>query len=425
MKHKGIKKLGYQDIKKEQIQFIHCADLHIGTNRIDNQERKRDFLDSFKDLANYAITSKINFIVISGDFFDKKQIDPDSLEGAISILSLLRDAKIDVLVIEGNHDASIYSEENSWLYFLSKKNYLKLLQTKFSNGEPIITEWDDKSKVGSYMDYGDIRIFGVGYLGASTKKKIELIESKLVKNKFNIMLLHASVNAMIQLDLGGVKKEDLMILKDKINYLALGHIHHKEEIDNWIFNPGSLENWRLEEAGNKKGFFHVILESGKIKKVIFRESKKRPIYLWKIDISGCKTCNDVYKRVLEYADKNKPITQERPIISITFVGKVEFSTIQIDNEFIKKEIEEKFNPLICEIKDGANILMSNGKVTILPNRNEIEREEIGKIIDLYPEYKKKKDELINLVLSFKTKALTEFEDTDLIELIKNNISELK
>lgn len=410
---------------KEQIQFIHCADLHIGTNRTNNQERKKDFLDSFKDLANYAITNKINFIVISGDFFDKKQIDPDSLEGAISILSLLREAKIDVLVIEGNHDASIYSEENSWLYFLSKNSYLKLLQTKFSNGEPVISEWDNELKIGSYIDYGNIRVFGVGYLGASTKKKIELIGSKLAKNKFNIMLLHASVNAMMHLDLGGVKKEDLMILKDKIDYLALGHIHQKQEIDNWIFNPGSLENWRLEESNHKKGFFHVILESDKIEEIIFKESKKRPVYLWKIDISGCKDCNDVYKRVLKYANENKLNTKERPIISITFIGKVEFSTIQIDNEFIKKEIEERFNPLICEIKDGANILMSNGKVTILPNRTEIEREEIGKIIDLYPEYKKKKDELISLVLSFKTKALTEFEDDDLIELIKSNISELK
>ncbi len=412
-------------MQKNQIQFIHCADLHIGSNRSNNLERKKDFLRSFRNLAEYAIDNKINFIIVSGDFFDKKQIDPDALEGAMDVLSILKNAKIDVLVIEGNHDASIYSEENSWLYFLSKNNFLKLLQIKFENGEPIINKWDDKLKIGSYIDYGNIRVFGVGYLGASTKKKIELIEPKLDKNKFNIMLLHASINAMLHLDLGGVKKEDLMILKNKINYLALGHIHQKQEVDNWIFNPGSLENWRFEESSHEKGFFHVTLESDKVKSIIFKESKKRPVYLWKIDISGCKNCNDVYKKVIEYANKNKPDTKEKPIISITFIGKVEFSTIQIDNEFIRKEIEERYNPLICEIKDGANILMSNGKVTILPNRNEIEREEIGKIIDLYPEYKKKKDELTNLVLSFKTEALKETENDDLIELIKNNVLELK
>ena len=411
--------------ENKQIQFIHCADLHIGTNRMNNQERRNDFLNSFRNLVEYAIENHVNFIIISGDFFDKKQIDPDALEGAMEVLSLLKDAKIEVLVIEGNHDASIYSEDVSWLYFLSKKGYLRLLQTKFQDGNPLINEWDDKLKIGSYFDYGDIRIFGVGYLGASTKKKIELIEPNLKKNKFNIMLLHASINSMLNLDLGGVKKEDLMVLKDKIDYLALGHIHCKEEIENWIFNPGSIENWRLEESIHKKGFFHITLESNKIKKVLFKESETRPVYLWKIDISDCKDCNDVYKKVLDYAEKNKPSNQEKPIISITYTGKVDFSTIQIDNDLIKKQIEERFNPLICEIKDGANVLMASGKVSVLPSKNEIEREEIGKLIDLYPDYRKNKDKLINLILSFKTYTLTEFNEDELIDLAKNSLSDLK
>ncbi len=410
----------------ERVQFIHCADLHIGTNRNNNIDRKQDFSDSFLDLAGYAIKNKVNFIVISGDFFDKKQIDPDSLQGAMSALRLLREEKIDVLVIEGNHDASIYTDENSWLSFLSKNNYLKLLQTKFVNGEPILEEWDEGARKGSYVDYGHTRIFGVGYLGASTKKKIELIEPKIVKNKFNIMLLHASVNAMLHLDLGGVKKEDLSILKNKVDYLALGHIHQKQEMDGWIFNPGSLENWRFEESAHPHGFFHVTLESGKVKEIIFKESKKRSVYLWKIDISGCRDCNAIYKKVLDYSEKNKPlVADEKPVIIINLFGKVDFSTIQIDNEFIKKEINTRFKPLICEIKDGSNVLMQDGKVVILPNKSEIEREEIEKMIELYPEYRKNKSKFTDLILAFKAKALLDFKEEDLIDLIKNNLEELK
>jgi len=409
------------------IQFIHCADLHIGTNTFKNDERKRDFIDSFRAVAEYALEHKVDFVIIAGDFFNKKQIDPDALEGAIEVLSILKDAKIDVIVIEGNHDTSIYSEENSWLYFLSRKDYVKLLQTKFDKGEPVISKWDKVSKVGSYTDYGDIRIFGVGYLGASTKKKIELLEPHLKLSNFNIMMLHASINSMLYSDLGGIKKEEIEILKNKINYLALGHIHKKYELDNWILNPGSLENWRIDEATHQKGFFHVKLESNKIKEVVFIESKTRPVYKWDVNISNCKDTNDVYKAVIDFIDKNKPSKEptERPIVSLTYVGKVDFSTLQIDNEFIKKEVEEKLNPLVCEIKDGANVLTSTGKVVVLPNKHKIEEEEIGKLIDLHPEYKKKKDLMTKLVLSFKQKVLAGTNEEELVGLVKGNITDLK
>jgi len=407
----------------KKIQFIHCADLHIGTNRFKNDERKRDFIESFRDVAEYALEHKVDFMIIAGDFFDKKQIDSDALEEAIEVLSILKDAKIDVIVIEGNHDTSIYSEENSWLYFLSRKDYVKLLQTKFEKGEPIISKWNKTSKVGSYIDHGNIRMFGVGYLGASTKKKIEILEPHLEPNKFNIMMLHASINSMLYSDLGGIKKEEIEILKDKINYLALGHIHKKYELNDWIFNPGSLENWRVDEASYKKGFFHITLESNKIKDVLFKESKRRPVYKWEIDISGCKDTNDVYKAVIDFIDKNKPSKEstEKPIVSLTYVGKVDFSTLQIDNDFIKKEVEEKVNPLVCEIKDGANVLTSTGKVVVLPSKHKIEEEEIGKLIDLHPEYKKKKDLMTNLILSFKRKVLAGTKEEELVGLIKNNI----
>ncbi|MCG2720056.1 MAG: exonuclease SbcCD subunit D, partial [Nanoarchaeota archaeon] len=406
--------------------FIHCADLHLGTNRYKNEERKYDFVLSFKDLAIYAIAQKVAFILVSGDFFNKKQIDPDALEGAIEVLSLLKDAKIEVIAIEGNHDTSIYNEENSWLYFLSKKDYLKLLQTKFIKGQPIILKWDSRSKVGSYIDIGDIRIFGVGYLGASTKRKIELLKPYLKLSKFNIMMLHASINSMIYTDLGGIKEEEIDILKNEINYLALGHIHKKYEINKWIFNPGAMENWRLDEASYKKGYFHVKIEANKIKEVIFKESKRRPVLNWEIDITGCKDSNDVYKKVLSYAEKNKPDSSvKKPIIVITYVGKVDFSTIQIDNQFIKNEIERRFNPLICELRDGANILLSGGKMMVLPSKNEIEKEEIGQLIDLHPEYKKRKRVLTELILKFKTKALSSLDEEELIDLIHGYVGDGK
>jgi hypothetical protein len=160
---------------------------------------------------------------------------------------------------------------------------------------------------------------------------------------------------------------------------------------------------------------------------MFKESKTRPILLWNIDITGCKESKDVYQRVLERVENHirSEAVAEKPIVSISYVGKVEFSTLQIDNEFIRTEVEKRTNSLICEIKDGSNVLSASGQVAVLPSRNEIEKDEIGKMIDLYPEYKRHKDLITNLVLSFKSKALTGADDEDLLELILNSIPEEK
>jgi len=58
---------------------------------------------------------------------------------------------------------------------------------------------------------------------------------------------------------GTVSEHSLGPLKDGLDYLALGHIHKRFELNDWVFNPGSLENWSLDEThkNNPHGLYIV------------------------------------------------------------------------------------------------------------------------------------------------------------------------
>jgi DNA repair protein SbcD/Mre11 len=249
----------------KKIQFIHCADLHLGNNNPEEETY-------FRNIANYALKSKVDFLIITGDLFNANLIESKLYDECLKILSILKNSNIDVIMIEGNHDQLTDKLDKSILYSLSKKGYIKLLHTKFEGDKPILTKWDPISNIGSYIDYKDIRILGIGYLfGASLKNKIKYLASDLKNNKFNLLMLHIGVHPTLSPEFAGIKKEEIECLKEKINYLALGHIHYKYEIDNWIFNPGALT--ASKKTSNKKGFFHVIINENNTQEVTFKENK--------------------------------------------------------------------------------------------------------------------------------------------------------
>src|SRR3982750_1200066 len=111
------------------MRFLHLADVHLGCRRYNLEERTKDFFRAWYDvIENYAIPNKVDFILIAGDFFDRRNIDPQAMNHAMAGLSLLKEAGIPVVVIEGNHDqhnaTSDFSDSgnertHSWLRSLS------------------------------------------------------------------------------------------------------------------------------------------------------------------------------------------------------------------------------------------------------------------------------------------------------------------
>ena len=87
------------------MKFLHIADVHLGCTRYQLPESPRDFYDAWIDvLRRYAIGEGVDFVLMAGDFFHKRSVPPETMNYAFTGLTMLRDAGIPVVAIEGNHD---------------------------------------------------------------------------------------------------------------------------------------------------------------------------------------------------------------------------------------------------------------------------------------------------------------------------------
>lgn len=235
--------------------FVHCSDLHLGRQRLEGKLPESDLAEALRYIVRHTIAREADGLLVAGDLFDAPTIQPQHLQTAIDCLAPLRQKGVPVFAIEGNHDRpSLSAEAPTWVRYLSDEGYLHLLSIPFDGGGPRITPWDSATRRGSYIDYRGVRIFGAGYLGAGTVRRMRAIAGVLeneasggAERRPTIMMLHAGPEYLVH-EGGGFDRESLVFLREHVDYLALGHIHKPTIYEEWAVNPGTAENVRLEEC---------------------------------------------------------------------------------------------------------------------------------------------------------------------------------
>ena len=331
------------------ISFVHCGDLHLGIMPEKNQTRYNDFFSAFASCIDYAINKRVDFIIVAGDMFHQKVINSKTLSKTCEILRKAQAKKIDVLVIEGNHDRAFYVDEESWLAYLDKEGLINLLSIN-----------NDAGKLSINKDYekDTYRVIGVGYLGGATEKYIDAIKDILPNDgKINILVMHAAVDRMLNQNMGDVSSEEISKLKDRCTYLALGHVHSKYECLDFIYNPGSLENLRTKDAlSGSKGFYYVqINEETKERDIEYIDSDKRKIRYKKLDCTNLSNPDEVINNIKQLSSEWKDIN-EGDIIYLGINGKTLFNPLLIDDKQIKQFLVDTFKPLYVEISNNINDL---------------------------------------------------------------------
>ena len=405
--------------------FVHCSDLHLGNMQYNNQDRFEDFGKAFSQIAEYAVQNGVDFLLISGDMFNKRNINAMTLIQAIQILDRLKNANIQVLAIEGNHDKAFREDKISWMQFLSEENYIKLLKPDFHGNEIYLHKWNSqKLNQGAFIETDNARIYGIGYLGATTGQRIQQIATKIERDgKFTIMMLHAAIQSMAKMDIGGLKLEEIEVLKDRIDYLALGHLHHRNELDEWAFNPGAPECWDIAEADYEKGFYHVILNTdASIKKQVnFIKSKRRDTYKKEIDISGSKNPSEVENKIWSNIEHNTIADMDKPMIQLLLVGKIDFDPAEIDINSIGKKLQSEYKCLVTEIVNNANLFIGKYDRGKILDRNSIEREVVLELIRQTGKFSDSEEKIADLALKIKDMILSKSSVSEINELIYNQV----
>lgn len=205
-----------------KIKFIHTADIHLGSLLHIRRKLDSSYMDifnngvyyAFKNLCDAAIKEEVDFILISGDLYDREARSVKGNSFFIEQCNRLKEKQIKVYVIGGNHDPV---NEISELFNLPANVHI------FSSKQPEVIEYIDKR--GNTA----ARIIGQSYRSKWESRRMHLSYAAPADDVLNIGLLHTQLD-----NSSSYVPSSLQELKniESIHYWALGHIHKREILSN-------------------------------------------------------------------------------------------------------------------------------------------------------------------------------------------------
>ncbi|WP_088893834.1 metallophosphoesterase family protein [Leptolyngbya ohadii] len=408
--------------------FLHLADIHLGFDRYDSKERTRDFFYALEDAINqYAIAEQVDFVVIVGDLFEHRNIQPGTLNQAQHCLRELKDAGIPVIAIEGNHDNRPYGVKTNWLRYLADWGLLILLEPgDVASGEPLYSPWKDG--FGGYIDLDcGVRVIGSQWYGASAPQAIEQIAEAMQdlppSPGQTVFLLHHGMEGQIARYQGALRYSDVLPLKQAgVDYLALGHIHKNYEQEGWIFNPGSIEANNIEESNFKRGVYLVEISDRGVQAELKTDFYQRSIVRLRLKTKGQETLEELEQAALtmiQTAIQQKQIVpDDAPIVELRIEGEVGFDRLDFDVRQLQRQLQQMSNALIFLLKYEVDSVAYGSPLSEDASRLQIEQEVFTDLLSGYTQYRKRASELAQGLIDLKDRQLEGRSEGELFELVE-------
>ncbi|MBD2258085.1 exonuclease SbcCD subunit D [Pseudanabaena sp. FACHB-2040] len=410
--------------------FLHIADIHLGFDRYDSRERTRDFFLALQDvLQRYAVEERVDFVLIAGDLFEHRNIQPATLNQAQLCLQDLQKAGIPVLAIEGNHDNRPYGTRTSWLKYLSEWGLLKLLEPgDVAAGEPFYFPWDDNTRRGGYVDLAcGVRVVGANWYGAAAPKAIEQIATAIEAlppgPEHTVLMFHHGLEGQIARYSGALRYSDLLPLKMVgVDYLALGHIHKQYSVENWVFNPGSLAANNIEEASFQRGAYCVEIDDQGVQADLKTDYYQRPVVRLSLTLRGQESQEDL----IEAAEKTVQAAiatgdldpTAGPIVELRIEGQVGFDRLDLDIRQLQATLQQQSGALIFLLKYNVEAVAYSTPVSELSNRMQIEETIFTDLLAAHRDYKGRCTTLAKGLMDLKDRQLTGAVEPDLYQFIQ-------
>jgi len=440
------------------VKFLHIADVHLGCTRYQLAESPRDFFDAWMDvLRRYALseppvvtggldgdettrpipravpTEPVDFVIVCGDFFHKKVVPPETMNYAVEGLSLLKDHGIPVVMIEGNHDQHYNDSSYSWLRSLSNWNFVHLLEPETVGGEFVYSAWDEATKRGGYIDIGRARIFGSHWYGAqgnvAIPKLTEAIKANRRDGAFHILLLHTDVEGHQMHPIPALTIDSLNKLKEATDYVGLGHTHMHYEIDNWAFNPGSIEVTNITEFRETRGAFIVdVADDNSISVQHVTEYHHRPFQRLTFDVTSYSDTKDITAALLEQLGREARTAEEglpAPIIEIALRGQLGFPNSLLEMKKIRDEAMKLTGALHVRIKNNSvPTEIGEAEIDEDEGREKVERRVVDLIVAKDKRFKTNAANISDAVVGAKRMALSDDEPEKIADFIATQVAKV-
>ncbi|ABB57282.1 metallophosphoesterase family protein [Synechococcus elongatus] len=418
--------------------FLHLADVHLGFDRYNNPKRTTDFFHALEDaLVRYAIDPKVDFVVIAGDLFEHKVVQPAILSQALLVLDLLKKAEIPAIAIEGNHDHRPYGSRSSWLRYLAEWYGLILLEPEASvaEGDNRYQPWDPETHTGSYIDLDcGVRILGSCWYGSAAPQMIRLLAADIRAlppgPEHTVMLFHHGVEGQIARYSGALRYEDLLPLREAgVNYLALGHIHKYYELENWVFNPGSVEANSIAEGQDQapRGVLSVELKSGQKQPQVTlqRDYLQRPIVRLRLETRVDWSPADLEAAAIATVEQAIATgTTQEAIVELRISGSVAFPRSEFDTRSLQAQLHQQSQALIFNLRydvsgqEFASPVLLSEQVT----PEAIEASVFADQLAEHQAYRDRCDQLTPVLQDLKDRLLRGEEAADLYRFLETAIA---
>jgi len=279
-------------VAKMAFRFIHFSDTHLGFSDLDlldeNEKlniREEDLYNSFKQVIDYAIDSKVDFIIHSGDIFHRSSPTNRAVVFLAEQLKRLENNNIPIYIIAGNHDfpKTIYSIPIHNIFTILT-NCKIFFDEKYSVYETDLVNLHLLPHINSEEKY------------IEEASKIEILQN----GKPNIFVTHVSMPNYLMDEYGERTFPIEQIEKLKLfDYVALGHWHKYKHLKNFgnVYYSGSTERMSDKENDYDK----VFLECTWDKQLSVQEHKLNIRLIKNIKIKECykKTKSEIIFEITE------------------------------------------------------------------------------------------------------------------------------
>lgn len=352
------------------VRLIHTADLHLDSafssrfSKEEAEERRRNLLIAWNKLLQYGIERKVQAILISGDLFDSPVVSRSTME--IFLSSIRKNPEISFFYLRGNHDTKNTFRfrddlpKNLFLFSKEGKKYrlkekLVLLGQEFYGTERRSEFPEESYGTESLLELPEEpeELVEEELLSPSSAKDAVQSIWNLKEEDCNILMLHGALRE------GGpeVQNEQGISLKQlsryPIHYLALGHIHKREEGkcgSLYYIYPGCLQGRGFDEEG-EKGFYYLEIEEEtkeiKAEFVPLKEGEFRIIPLFLSEEDGTL---DAEEKIRESLKKEGAEAKD----SVRIILKGEKRAEEERNlRYLEKQLEEEY--AYIEIKEETKL----------------------------------------------------------------------
>ena len=349
--------------------FAHITDCHLGSWR---NPKLRDLnLQAFERAILISIKEQVDFILITGDFFDVNIPQLAPVKKAVEILKRARDSGIPIYMIYGSHD---FNTANISMIDILHSAELFIKPTEFQfNSDSVMLKFFVDKKTGA-------KITGISGRKVGLDKEIyERLDKKKLESEdgFKIFLLHKGIQEILPLNMQFRDSLPISLIPKGFDYYGGGHIHKRVEkkIDNSvIIYPGPLFGSTfqdLEETakGEKRGFYIISFDKQifeckfieiKVAEVLYKEIFSQK---W----SSEKLKDEITKNISELEVKNK-------IVLIKVKGKLFGKRSNID--FGKFSLDISKRGAILSFININNLSTDEARSIVVQSSNkfDIERE---------------------------------------------------